>query len=147
MAQAHDGEELVVYWTLLPAEAALVGGKRGPARLGFAVLLKFFQREGRFPQRPQDVHPPWWPTSRRRWRYRSRNGAPMIGMAARSNIIGQQFGYFCPTPACKISRDGGASRTGTHRTRREACRGEVYLILTSDRKPEACQNRVQMAID
>jgi TnpA family transposase len=57
MAQEYDGEELVVYWTLLPAEAALVGGKRGPARLGFAVLLKFFQREGRFPQRPQDVSP------------------------------------------------------------------------------------------
>src|SRR2546430_1948195 len=57
MAQEYDGEELVVYWTLLPAEAALVGGKRGPARLGFAVLLKFFQREGRFPQRSQDVSP------------------------------------------------------------------------------------------
>ena len=25
MAQEYDGEELVVYWTLLPAEAALVG--------------------------------------------------------------------------------------------------------------------------
>jgi Domain of unknown function (DUF4158) len=25
--------------------------------LGFAVLLKFFQREGRFPQRPQDIPP------------------------------------------------------------------------------------------
>lgn len=57
MAQEYDGEELVVYWTLLPAEAALVGGKRGPARLGFAVLPKFFQREGRFPQRSQDVSP------------------------------------------------------------------------------------------
>ena len=57
MAQEYDGEELVAYWTLLPAEAALVEGKRGPARLGFAVLLKFFQREGHFPQRAQDVSP------------------------------------------------------------------------------------------
>jgi hypothetical protein len=57
MPQAHDGEDLIVDWTLLPAEAILVGGKRGPARLGFAVLLKCFQREGRFPQRPQDVLP------------------------------------------------------------------------------------------
>src|SRR5919112_123224 len=57
MPQAYDGEELIVDWTLLPAEAILVGGKRGAARLGFAVLLKFFQREGRFPQRPQDVPP------------------------------------------------------------------------------------------
>jgi hypothetical protein len=57
MPQADDGEELMVDWTLLPAEAILVGSKRGPARLGFAVLLKCFQREGRFPQRPQDVPP------------------------------------------------------------------------------------------
>jgi hypothetical protein len=57
MPQEYDGEELIVYWTLLPAEEVVVGSKRGPARLGFAVLLKFFQREGRFPQRPQDVPP------------------------------------------------------------------------------------------
>jgi hypothetical protein len=49
MPQEHDGEDLIVDWTLLPGEATLVGSKRGPARLGFAVLLKFFQREGRFP--------------------------------------------------------------------------------------------------
>jgi hypothetical protein len=52
MPQAYDGEELIVDWTLLPAEAVLVSSKRRPARLGFAVLLKFFQREGRSPQRP-----------------------------------------------------------------------------------------------
>ena len=57
MPQEYDGEELMVYWTLLPAEEVLVSSKRGPARLGFAVLLKFFQREGRFPQRPQEVSP------------------------------------------------------------------------------------------
>ena len=57
MPQEYDGEDLVVDWTLLPGEETLVGSKRGPARLGFAVLLKFFQREGRFPQRPQDVPP------------------------------------------------------------------------------------------
>ena len=55
MPQAYDGAELIVDWTLLPAAAVLVSGKRGPARLGCAVLLKCFQREGRFPQRPQDV--------------------------------------------------------------------------------------------
>jgi hypothetical protein len=57
MPQAHDGEDLIVDWTLLPGEETLISSKRGPARLGFAVLLKFFQREGRFPQRPQDVSP------------------------------------------------------------------------------------------
>ena len=40
MPQEYDGEELMVYWTLLPAEEVLVSSKRGPARLGFAVLLK-----------------------------------------------------------------------------------------------------------
>jgi Domain of unknown function (DUF4158) len=55
MPQEYGGEELLVDWTLLPAEEVLVGSKRGPARLGFAVLLKFLQCEGRFPQRPQDV--------------------------------------------------------------------------------------------
>jgi hypothetical protein len=30
-------------WTLLPSEAALLANKTGPTRLGFAVLLKFFQ--------------------------------------------------------------------------------------------------------
>jgi hypothetical protein len=57
MPQEHDGEDLIVDWTLFPGEETLVGSKRGPARLGFAVLLQFFQREGRFPQRPQDVPP------------------------------------------------------------------------------------------
>jgi hypothetical protein len=30
-------------WTLLPSEAALLADKTGPTRLGFAILLKFFQ--------------------------------------------------------------------------------------------------------
>jgi hypothetical protein len=36
-------------WTLLPSEAALLANKTGPTRLGFAVLLKFFQYAARFP--------------------------------------------------------------------------------------------------
>ncbi len=43
-------EELVDSWTLLPNELELVGNKTGATRLGFAVLLKFFQLEARFPQ-------------------------------------------------------------------------------------------------
>jgi hypothetical protein len=75
MPQAYDGEELIVDWPLLPAEAVLVGSIRGPARLGFAVLLKFFQREGRFPQRPQDVPPPWWPKARHNILYSCAHGS------------------------------------------------------------------------
>ena len=42
-------------WTLHAADRALLGNKTGATRLGFAVLLKLFQAEGRFPRRPEDV--------------------------------------------------------------------------------------------
>jgi len=42
-------------WTLHAADRALLGNKTGVTRLGFAVLLKLFQAEGRFPRRPEDV--------------------------------------------------------------------------------------------
>ena len=42
-------------WTLLPSEAALLANKTGPTRLGFAVLLKFFQYAARFPLSMQEV--------------------------------------------------------------------------------------------
>jgi hypothetical protein len=45
-----DLDELVDHWTLLKDEQELVAGKRGPTRLGFAVLLKFYARAGRFPR-------------------------------------------------------------------------------------------------
>jgi TnpA family transposase len=42
-------DELVEHWTLLDDERSLIAGKRGPTRLGFALLLKFYTRHGRFP--------------------------------------------------------------------------------------------------
>ncbi len=42
-------------WILLPSEAALLANKTGPTRLGFAVLLKFFQYAARFPLSMQEV--------------------------------------------------------------------------------------------
>jgi len=42
-------------WTLLPSEAALLANKTGPTRLGFAVLLKFFQYAARFPLSMREV--------------------------------------------------------------------------------------------
>ena len=42
-------------WTLLASEAALLANKTGPTRLGFAVLLKFFQYAARFPLSMQEV--------------------------------------------------------------------------------------------
>jgi hypothetical protein len=47
--------ELAEHWTLLPAEPALLANKTGPTRLGFAVLLKFFQYAGRFPLSIQEL--------------------------------------------------------------------------------------------
>jgi hypothetical protein len=48
-------DELIEHWTLLPSEKPWLANKTGPTRLGFAVLLKFFQHEGRFPQQPQEI--------------------------------------------------------------------------------------------
>ena len=49
VAVLMDLDELVDQWTLLKDERELVAGKRGPTRLGFALLLKFYARAGRFP--------------------------------------------------------------------------------------------------
>lgn len=48
-------EELVERWTLFPDELALVGAKTGHTRLGFAVMLRFFAGEGRFPRDKHEV--------------------------------------------------------------------------------------------
>jgi hypothetical protein len=48
-----DLDELVEHWTLPDDDQELVAGKRGVTRLGFALLLKFYTRKGRFPPRPQ----------------------------------------------------------------------------------------------
>ncbi len=51
-------EELIEQWTLLPRDLALLANKAGPTRLGFSVLLLYFQREGRFPEHRHDVPRP-----------------------------------------------------------------------------------------
>lgn len=48
---AGDGwepEELVAGWTLLEEDRRLVANKTGATRLGFALLLKFFELNARF---------------------------------------------------------------------------------------------------
>ncbi len=50
-------EELDLQWALLPQEQKLLRNKTGATRLGFAVLLKFFQQESRFPEDPSEVPP------------------------------------------------------------------------------------------
>ncbi len=48
-------EDLAADWHILPHEQELIGSKRGATRLGFALLLKFFQFEGRFPSGPHEI--------------------------------------------------------------------------------------------
>ena len=55
MKRTWDIEELVEHFTLLPKDIDLLANKTGSTRLGFAVLLKYFQYETRFPAAKQDV--------------------------------------------------------------------------------------------
>ena len=55
MKRHWETDELVEHWTLLPRETELLTNKTGATRLGFAVLLKFFQLEAYFPQQATDV--------------------------------------------------------------------------------------------
>jgi hypothetical protein len=55
MKRQWETEELVEHWTLDVEDRALLDNKTGATRLGFAALLKFFRREGRFPQQKNEV--------------------------------------------------------------------------------------------
>ena len=55
MKRAWHPEELVEHWTIVPEDWSLIEPKQSATRLGFAVLLKFFQYAGSFPRAPQDV--------------------------------------------------------------------------------------------
>jgi TnpA family transposase len=48
-------EELIECWTLVEADWSLVANKARATRLGFAVMLKFFELEGRFPRHGGEV--------------------------------------------------------------------------------------------
>jgi Domain of unknown function (DUF4158) len=50
-----DLDELVEHWTLLDGDRELVAGKRGATRLAFALMLKFYNRHGRFPDGDGDL--------------------------------------------------------------------------------------------
>lgn len=50
MRSEWSTEDLIASWTLVGEDWELVGNKAGATRLGFALLLKFFELEARFPQ-------------------------------------------------------------------------------------------------
>ncbi|GAC1654807.1 MAG: hypothetical protein NVS4B12_27030 [Ktedonobacteraceae bacterium] len=55
MKRQWENEELIEHWMLSVWDLAQLGNKTGATRLGFAVLLKFFQRAGRFPAFKNEV--------------------------------------------------------------------------------------------
>src|SRR5215467_13461092 len=50
MRREWTPEDLIASWTLVEGDWGLVANKTGATRLGFAVLLKFFELVGRFPR-------------------------------------------------------------------------------------------------
>jgi len=55
MQQRWTIDELIDHWTLLPTEQAVLRGSKDANRLGFALMLKAFQRDGRFPYATSEV--------------------------------------------------------------------------------------------
>jgi len=50
--------ELDEYWSLSEAELFLLANRTERGRLGLAVQLKYFEREGRFPESAKMIMPP-----------------------------------------------------------------------------------------
>jgi hypothetical protein len=50
-----DPDELIEAWTLVEADWELVGNKTGTTRLGFSLILKFYELERRFPACAEEV--------------------------------------------------------------------------------------------
>ena len=57
MQAEWEPDELIDAWTLTGNDWDLIANKAGVTRLGFAVMLKFYEIEGRFPAYPQEVPP------------------------------------------------------------------------------------------
>ncbi|MFC9288896.1 DUF4158 domain-containing protein [Streptomyces sp. NPDC057052] len=55
MRQDREPEDLIEVWTLLEDDMKQVRNNSGATRLGFALLLKFFEVEARFPESAQEV--------------------------------------------------------------------------------------------
>ena len=55
MKRQWEQEELIDQWTLSATDRALLSNKTGATRLGFALLLKYFHRLGRFPQQKNEI--------------------------------------------------------------------------------------------
>ena len=79
-----DEDELIEHWTLIGGELAEVAGKRGPTRLAFALLLKFYNRRGRFPRGRGPG--PEWDLNDRYLPSRGRAGASLFSPECRTGL-------------------------------------------------------------
>ena len=55
MKRKWENHELVKHWSIDMEEHQRIRQKRGVNRLGFALLLKFFQLKGRFPEKKNEI--------------------------------------------------------------------------------------------
>ena len=55
MKRKWENHELIEHWTIDTEERELILRKKGANRLGFALLLKFFQRSSRFPEKKNEI--------------------------------------------------------------------------------------------
>ncbi|MGH3905118.1 MAG: DUF4158 domain-containing protein [Pseudonocardiaceae bacterium] len=55
MRREWTAEELIACWTLVDEDWGLLANKAGATRLGFGVLLKYFELEARFPRHAGEV--------------------------------------------------------------------------------------------
>lgn len=55
MKRKWTPEELNEFFTLMSQDIELIETKSGENRLGFAVMLKFFEYEGKFPDSERDI--------------------------------------------------------------------------------------------
>lgn len=58
MKRSWTEDELLEHFILVNIERKLIGNKTGASRLGFTVLLKYFQHEARFPTKRSDIPRP-----------------------------------------------------------------------------------------
>lgn len=55
MKRKWENDELTEHWSIERDERELILRKKGANRLGFALLLKFFQLQGRFPEKKNEI--------------------------------------------------------------------------------------------
>ncbi len=57
MRRDWDLDDLVAWWTLVDADHEMLADKHGTSKLSFALMVKFFEIEGRFPRHVNEVPP------------------------------------------------------------------------------------------